>query len=99
MVFTSAAQLWASLMIRDPILLCDAPWFNPNEVCSFLVAEYLDGNGTSLGHLSFDQILYAKWQRRCTFSIEELVRVRRQWSRGAWVQGPVERPRRLGWLS
>lgn len=71
-------------MVRDPILFCDAPWFDPNEVRSFPVAGYLDGNGMLPGPLSFDHILYFEWQRRCAFSLGELVRVRRRWSRGTW---------------
>lgn len=57
MSFTSAAGIWATTMVREPILSCDAPWFNPHEARNFSVAGCLVGNGMLPKPLLFDHIL------------------------------------------
>lgn len=84
MSFSPAVQLWATIMVRDPMLFCDAFWFKPNEVYSFLAARYIDGSNMLPGALSLDHILYVEWQRRCALSLGKLVRERCRWSRGTW---------------
>lgn len=84
MSFPPAGKLWATTMVRDPMLFCDASWFNPNKVRSFPVAGDLDVDGMLPWSLSLNQFLYFEWQHCCTFSLGDPVRVRRRWSRGRW---------------
>lgn len=99
MSFSPPAQLLASTMVRVPGLPCDAPWFISNKGHSFQAAGYVDGNKTLSRTLSFGRILYFEWQCHGTFSVGELVRMRRRCSRAPGMQGLIKRPQFLDWLS
>lgn len=62
-------------MVFDLALYFSALWFDLNEVRHFLVVGYVECNGDLPGPLLSGLIQYLKWQLRCAFSIEYLVKV------------------------
>lgn len=84
MSFSSYASLRAATMASDPELFLSASWFNPSEVRCIPASRHVDGNGILSGPLPLGHIQYFEWQRRCAFSVDDLVRVQRRWAKGGW---------------